>query len=147
MADSWNKKEREKKKQQNKKDKEEKKQQRKEKAKDGGLDGMIAFVDENGVITSTPPDPSRKTVVNAEDIDLGVSGNKRDNEASFARTGVVTLFNDSKGYGFIRDAENGQSIFVHVTNLEDKVQERDRVSFDIGRGPKGTIAINVKLVR
>lgn len=57
MADSWNKRERQKKKIQAKKEKEEKKQERKEHTKDGNkLEEMLAYVDENGNLTSTPPE-------------------------------------------------------------------------------------------
>lgn len=145
MSESWNKKERERKKQQSKKEKEEKKQLRKEKLKESGIDDMIAFVDENGNISSTPPDPSRRVEIRAEDIDLSVSAGR--NEPDAPRTGQLMQFNESKGYGFIRDLQSGQSIFVHVTNMEEELKERDRVSFELGRGPKGPIAMQVKLLR
>lgn len=61
MAETWNKKEREKKKQQNKKEKAERKQERKDNAKPGmGLDDMLAYLDENGNLSSKPPDPEKK---------------------------------------------------------------------------------------
>jgi len=62
MAETWNKKEREKKKQQIRKEKAEKKQDRKEKSKEGGtrFEDMIQYVDENGQFPSTPPDPRKK---------------------------------------------------------------------------------------
>lgn len=145
MSESWNKKERERKKQQSKKEKEEKKQQRKEKLKESGIDDMIAFVDENGNISSTPPDPSKRVEIRAEDIDLSVSAGR--NELDEPRTGQLMQFNESKGYGFIRDLQSGQSIFVHITNMEEELKERDRVSFELGRGPKGPVAMQVKLLR
>lgn len=145
MSESWNKKERERKKQQSKKEKEEKKQLRKEKLKESGIDDMIAFVDENGNIVSTPPDPSKRVEIKAEDIDLSVSAGR--SESDEPRTGQLMQFNESKGYGFIRDLQSGQSIFVHITNMEEQLKERDRVVFEIGRGPKGPIAMQVKLLR
>ncbi|MES1219034.1 MAG: cold shock domain-containing protein, partial [Bacteroidota bacterium] len=73
MGETWNKKEREKKKQKERKEKEERKQERKEQAKDGkSFDDMLAYVDENGQISSTPPDPRRKTNIKLEDIEIGV---------------------------------------------------------------------------
>ena len=59
--ETWNKKEREKKKQKSRQDKEEKKQERKEHAKEGkSFDDMLAYIDENGNLSSTPPDPGKK---------------------------------------------------------------------------------------
>ncbi len=72
---------------------------------------MIAYVDEFGKITSTPPDPDKKTVVVAENIELNITKNNPESAPDFVRKGVVTFFNDSKGYGFIRDLESRQSIF------------------------------------
>ena len=61
MSETWNKKEREKKRQQNKKEKAERKQERQEKAKDGNnLESMMAYLDENGNLSSKPPDPRKK---------------------------------------------------------------------------------------
>ena len=59
-------------------------------------------------------------------------------------TGTVKFFNESKGYGFIKDENSNQEIFVHVTGLEDKVRENDKVSFTIVEGKKGVNAVNVK---
>ena len=73
MGETWNKKEREKKKQQNKKEKAEKKQERKEHSKSANdLDSMLAYLDENGNLSSKPPDPRKKITINAEDIEIGV---------------------------------------------------------------------------
>lgn len=57
---SFMKKQREKKKQKKKEEKLQKKQERKENSQGGDLDQMIAYVDEFGNITSTPPDESEK---------------------------------------------------------------------------------------
>jgi cold shock CspA family protein len=148
MADTWNKKEREKKKQQNKKEKEERKQERKEKSKGGNdLDSMLAYIDENGNITSTPPDPRKRTEVNVEDIVIGVPKHVDMGEDDPIRTGTVTYFNDSKGYGFIKDTASGESVFVHVKSLTVPIKEMDKVSFEVAKGPKGFTAVDVKLVK
>lgn len=60
-------------------------------------------------------------------------------------TGTVKFFNDSKGYGFIKDNESNQEYFVHVTGLVDEVRENDDVTFDLKEGRKGLNAVNVKL--
>lgn len=61
------------------------------------------------------------------------------------KEGIVKFFNESKGFGFIKDAETGQEYFVHVTGLVDKIKEDDKVTFEITEGRKGLNAINVKL--
>lgn len=59
-------------------------------------------------------------------------------------TGIVKFFNESKGFGFIKEDGSGQEIFVHVTGLVDKIGENDQVTFDITEGKKGPNAVNVK---
>jgi len=145
MADSWNKKEREKKKQLEKKLKEEKRQERKEQGKSG--DDMMAYLDEYGNIVSTPPDPSKKIEVNAEDIVIGVPKWEEGDDQDTERTGVVTFFNSSKGYGFIKDVDTQQSLFVHINDLEEEISEQDKVTFEIGKGQKGPVALKVKRVK
>lgn len=146
MAESWNKKEREKKKQQEKKEKAERKKERKENAANGNsLDAMLAYVDENGNITDTPPDPSKRKEIKLEDIEIGVPEYIPTDE-SFERTGKVTFFNQEKGFGFIKESTTQESFFVHVNNLSAPVKENDKVSFTVGHGPKGPIAENVKLL-
>jgi len=111
--ETFNKKEVKNKRDKKRKDKEKKRLARKDNEKKGSLDDMIAYVDENGMITSTPPDPNKKKVFNVEDIEIGVP--KGDNTPfDPVRKGTVSFFNDSKGYGFIRDAETKESIFVHA---------------------------------
>ncbi|MCG8320901.1 MAG: cold shock domain-containing protein [Cytophagales bacterium] len=60
-------------------------------------------------------------------------------------TGTVKFFNDSKGFGFIKDQESDKEYFVHVTGLVDEIRENDRVTFDLQEGKKGLNAVNVKL--
>lgn len=144
--ETFHKKEVRKKKEKKRLDKEKKRQARKEKGKNSGLDDMIAYVDETGMITSTPPDPSKKVNVEAESIEVGVpkkdpSGN--DN----LRTGKVSTFDESKGYGFIRDLETGESIFVHVNDLIEQIETGSIVSFERAKGEKGPTALNVRLFK
>ena len=60
--------------------------------------------------------------------------------------GTVKFFNTTKGFGFIRDNQNGKEYFVHVTGCKDQINENDNVVFELKEGPKGLNAINVKLV-
>jgi cold shock CspA family protein len=144
MGDSWNKKEREKKKQKKRKDKEEKMQERKEQSKAKTLDDMMAYVDENGNISDTPPDPSRKKEIKLEDIEIGVPQYTPPTQAELTRTGKVTFFNNEKGFGFIKDHASQESVFVHANNLSDNLKENDKVTFEIEMGQRGAYAVNVK---
>jgi cold shock CspA family protein len=146
---TFNKKEREKKRLQTRQDKEQKKEDRKAQS-DGGkksLEDMIAYVDDNGNITSTPPDPSKKKAIQAENIRIGIAKQLPEDPALAIRTGTVTFFNESKGYGFIRDHQTQESLFVHVTGLDQPVKEKDKVTFEVGSGPKGPTAVKVKLAK
>jgi cold shock CspA family protein len=144
--ETFNKKEKEKKKQKKRQDKQQKMEERKsnpDKAK--SFEDMIAYVDENGNITSTPPDPRMKSVVKLEDIEVSVSRQVPMEPEDLIRKGTVTFFNDSKGYGFIRDHETQESVFFHVNGLIDPVGETDKVTFEMEKGPKGMNAVRVKL--
>jgi cold shock CspA family protein len=147
MAETWNKKEREKKREQNKKQKAERKQERKEKAKESkGFDDMLAYIDENGNISNTPPDPRKKEVIDAADIEIGVP-KMEDRIKAETHKGVITFYNTAKGFGFIKDRNTQQSIFFHSNGLLEPVKEQDKVGFDLEKTPKGLAAVNVKLLR
>lgn len=146
MGESWNKKEREKKKQKEKKDKAEKMQERKENVSKGKrLEDMMAYVDENGNISSKPPDPRRKTEIKAEDIEIGVPKFDEMAAQALTRTGRISFFNYDKGFGFIKDQSTQESVFVHINNLPGPVKENDKVSFETEKGSRGPVAINVKI--
>ena len=148
MAETWNKKEREKKKQAAKKEKAEKKLERKENSSSGNdLDSMLAYLDENGNLSSKPPDPRKKITINAEDIEIGVPKQEPINPEDLIRTGIVSFFNNEKGYGFIKDMETQESVFVHINSLTEAIKENNKVTFEVEMGPKGANAVNVKLVK
>ncbi|MCC2547369.1 cold shock domain-containing protein [Hymenobacter sp. BT175] len=144
---SFGKKENEKKRQKNKKEKEERKEERQANAKKGQtLDEMMAYVDENGNISTTPPDPSKKKEINAEDIHIGVPKQEDREQEDPIRKGTVTFFNDSKGYGFIKDSETQESVFVHANSLSGPIKEHDKVTFEVEMGQKGPNAVSVKKI-
>ncbi len=147
MAETWNKKEREKKKKQSKKEKAERKQERKENKENNDPESMFAYLDENGNLSSKPPDPRNRIIVNVEDIEIGVPKQRPVNPEDLIRKGIVTFFNDSKGYGFIKDMESQESVFVHLNSLTEAIKENNKVTFEIEMGPKGANAVNVKLVK
>jgi len=142
MAITTAKKEKEKKKAKLKQEKAEKMRERKENAKKGkSLEDMLAYVDENGNLSSTPPDPSKKKVIEAKDISLnGIRPEKEE----VIRKGILTTFNDSKGYGFILDRDTKESIFVHMNSFLEPIKQNDVVTFEVERSPKGLNAVNVK---
>jgi cold shock CspA family protein len=141
--ETFNKREKEKQRQQQKKQKREKMEERKANAGKGkSLDDMMAYIDEDGNITSTPPDPKRKRVFNAEEIEIGVPKQIQTDDEPNA--GVVDYFNESKGFGFIKDGQTGERLFFHVNQVQEQLRESDKVTYDIERGAKGFNAVNVK---
>ena len=142
--ETFNKKEVRSKKEKKRKAKEKSRLAKKESGK-ASMDDMIAYVDENGMITSTPPDPDKKTEIKAEDIEIGVSRQEEGEAADPVRKGTITYFNESKGYGFIRDSETKESVFLHINSALDPVTEGNLVSFEVEKGHKGPAAVNVRL--
>lgn len=59
--------------------------------------------------------------------------------------GTVKFFNETKGFGFIKEEETNKEYFVHVSGLINKINENDEVTFDLQDGKKGLNAVNVKL--
>lgn len=145
--ETFNKKEVRNKKEKKRLEKEKKKLARKESEKKSGLDEMIAYVDENGMISSAPPDPTKKKEIKLEDIEIGIPNREAVEDEDPIRKGVVTFYNDSKGFGFIRDLETQESVFVHVNNLLEEISEDNVVSFEKVMGPKGPAATQVKLFK
>jgi cold shock CspA family protein len=144
--ETFGKKEKEKKRQKRKEEKAKKREERKENSSGGGLENMLAYVDEFGNITDTPPDPEKKVKVKAKDIQLGIPKKEDLEPEDPVHEGKVTFFNDSKGYGFIKDLKNQESYFVHVHGLTEEVAEGDKVSFELERGQKGLNAVKVKKI-
>jgi CspA family cold shock protein len=60
--------------------------------------------------------------------------------------GTVKFFNDTKGFGFIAPEDGSKDVFVHVSGLEDDIQEGDKVSFEVEETKKGPAAINVRVL-
>ncbi len=142
--ESFNKKEKEKKRLKKKKDKQQKREERRSNVSEGGgLDSMIAYVDENGNITDTQPDPLKKKKIDAKSIEIGIP-KKEEGETISIRKGRVEFFNDSKGFGFIKELGTQEKYFVHVNGLLEEIMENDMVTFELERGLKGMNAVRVK---
>ncbi len=60
--------------------------------------------------------------------------------------GTVKFFNETKGFGFIKENESDKEHFVHVSGLLDEVKDGDEVEFELKEGKKGMNAVNVKVV-
>ncbi|HCN83949.1 MAG TPA: DNA-binding protein [Sphingobacteriaceae bacterium] len=141
---TFNKKEREKKKFKKQQDKKEKAEERKNSSSKGkGLEDMMAYIDEDGNISSTPPNPTKKKKFDVDDIQIGVA-RRVDEEVETVRNGTVTFFNESKGYGFIKDLQSQESVFVHINSLTEPLREQDKVTFETEQGQKGLQAVRIK---
>ena len=145
--ETFNKKEVRNKKEKKRKEKEKKRLARKENEKKSGMDDMIAYVDENGMLTSSPPDPTKKKDVKLEDIEIGIPKREAVQNDDPIRKGIVSFYNDSKGFGFIIDSETKESVFVHANNLLEEIKEGNVVSYEVEMGHKGPSAIKVKLFK
>lgn len=137
---TFSKKENEKKKQARRIEKQNRKEERKLSGKVNSFDDMIAYVDENGRITSTPPEMNRKRE-EVNQAEIPVSTPKQ--EAPVVRKGRVEHFNVAKGYGFIKDLTGTDKYFFHVHNVLDDIVENDIVTFDLERGKRGLNAIHI----
>jgi cold shock CspA family protein len=141
--ETFNKKEKDKNKIKKRQEKLLRKEDRKANSKGGGLENMMAYIDENGNITDTPIDPKIRKTINVESIEIGIP-KRVDEENETLREGVVAFFNSSKGYGFIKDLKTQENIFVHINAVSGELTEKDKVTFEVVRGVKGLNAINVK---
>ena len=140
--ETFGKKEREKKRLKKKEDKLKKREARKASSQDS----IFVYVDENGHLTDTPPDPSKKIKVEASSIEIGVPKMEDREEVDPIRKGKVSFYDSSKGFGFIQEQDTQEKYFVHVSGLLDEIQENDKVSFELERGQKGMNAVRVKKV-
>jgi len=61
--------------------------------------------------------------------------------------GTVKWFNDSKGYGFIRQTEGDDDVFVHFTAIQADgfrtLSEGEEVEFEVRESERGRQAANV----
>jgi cold shock CspA family protein len=136
---SSNKRELEKKREQKRVDKQKRKEARKANSGDNSFENMIAYVDENGLISDQVPD--KKSVVNAEDI--AVSTLPKQKEELVPLKGRVEHFNQSKGYGFIKDLGSTEKYFFHISDAFPDITEGSKVGFELEKGRKGMNAVRI----
>ncbi|MGE5944790.1 MAG: cold-shock protein [Flavobacteriales bacterium] len=143
---TFNKIEKEKKRLKKREDKQKKKDARKAEAKENPQGIQFAYVDYNGNLTDTPPDPSMKIKVEAESIEIGIPKKELSDEEPAAKEGKVSFFDTSKGFGFIIDSINQEKYFVHVSGILQPIAENDKVTYELERGQKGMNAVRVKKI-
>jgi len=146
---TYNKSEKEKKRLKKREDKKKKMEARKLAKEESGKKGIeFAYVDHNGHLTDTPPDPSKKIKIKAKHIEVSIpkTPDSEKKEIDPVRQGTVSFFDPSKGFGFIVDSENQEKYFTHVSGLLDEISENDKVSFKLEKGQRGMNAVHVKKV-
>jgi len=144
---TFNKLEKEKKRLKKREDKRKKMEARKAEKEENGTDGIqFAYVDYNGNLVDTPPDPEDKIKIKADNIVLGVPKKEDLPEVDPIRKGKVSFYDSSKGFGFIIDAEDSEKYFCHVSGLIDEITENDKVQFELEKGIKGLNAVRVKKI-
>ena len=116
-----------------KREEKQKKKDSKKLSSKSSFDDMIAYVDENGMITSTPPAENiKKEEINLDEIIIATP--KKEDEEPVILRGRVEFFNEARGFGFIKD-------LAGVGNIA----ENNIVTFDLERGVKGMNAVNICL--
>ncbi len=140
--ETFNKKEKEKKRLKKREEKQKRKEERKANSEGGGLDSMMAYVDEFGNITDTPPDPTaKKEEIDPESISLDYRKEESDDDG--IKSGRVDFYNDEKGFGFIKEKGSQNSYFFHINGAYPDIRENHQVKFELEMGPKGMQAVNV----
>ena len=144
MAETFRKRENEKKKQAKRLEKQKRKEERKA-AGPGSLDDMIAYMTENGYTSHIPPEEREKVEIKLEDIIISTP--KRVDVEPEPLKGRVEYFDQKKGYGFIMDLDSAEKYFFHVSNAPQNIAQGDVVSFETERGPRGMNAIGIELTK
>jgi cold shock CspA family protein len=140
--ETFNKREKEKLRIKQRQEKQQKMEERKAQGKKGqSLNDMLAYIDENGNLSDTPPDPKKFRQIAAEEIVIGVP-KYVETEEETVMNGVVNFFNSTKGFGFIKN-QHGESFFFHESDLNERLAEGDKVSFESEQGPKGPVAVKI----
>lgn len=120
------------------------KQKRREERQAGGTaspDDMIAYVDENGNISDTPPEAGAKSKVRLEDIAIATP--KKEDTGPEILKGRVEYFNTGKGYGFIKDLATTEKYFFHISSAPEGIAEGRIVEFELERGTRGMNAVRI----
>jgi len=147
--ETFNKKDREKKKAKKRKEKLERREMRKRVKADRGklaFEDQIMYTDQYGNLVREKPDPNAKIEINLDDINLGAAPNSHES-FDVIRRGKVKFFEAGKDYGFITDKMTKESIFVHISDAYDDIRPNHIVEFEMVQGHKGKKAINVVQIK
>ena len=121
--------------------------QRKEDRKSSGtssFEDMIAYVDANGVLSSTPPDKQKEDVdVN----DIAISVPKQEDVEIEPLKGGIEHFNSDKVYGFVKALGSSDKYFFHISAAPASIAQGDIVNFELERGTRGMNAINIIITK
>ena len=126
-------------------EKQKKKEIRRQAAGTRSFDDMIAYVDENGNLTDTPIDPTTKTVIELEHIEISTP--KKEEVEAVPFTGRVEYFNTEKKFGFIKDVKSVNKYFFHINQAPATIAEGQSVEFEVEKGFKGLNAVNIKILK
>ena len=115
-----------------KEQKRQEKQKRKDERKSGGtssFEDMIAYVDENGILHTTPQDVKPKTEIDVSQIEI-----------STPKQEEMEILPSTK------DADSGEKYFFHISSAPDTIAEGDKVTFEIERGTRGLAAVRISII-
>lgn len=144
MADTYSKKALQQKKAKKKQDKLEKREERKSNNDKGkSLEEMTVYLDEYGNITDVPPEKQKRSNLPPQAFQPGTDITPEEKEC----TGIVSLFFTDKAYGFITEDKTRANIFVHSNKTLEPIKEKDRVTYEKEKTPKGYAAINVRKIK
>lgn len=132
-----------------KQQKRQEKQRKKEERQSSGsrtFEEMLAYVDENGVLHSTPQDNKPENAIDVNEIQVSIPKQTEIKEDPF-RNGIVDFFNTSKGYGFIKESGNNEKYFFHIVNAPSNIEQGDKVTFKIENGARGLNAVEISIIR
>lgn len=104
------------------------------------LEEMMAYIDEEGNISSVPPDGQRRKPVHLEDIVIGRPRMIAVEDP--VKSGKVDYFDGAKGFGFILQ-QDGTKVFFHINQTSYAARKGDMVNYTLERGPKGWFAAGV----
>ena len=120
-----------------------KKESKKLSGSSNSFEDMIAYVDQFGVLHSVPQERIEEEV-DASHIEVSVP--KQENVEVAPHMGRIEYFNAAKGYGFVKDTDNGEKYFFHISSAPATIAEGDRVTFEIERGMRGMNAVRISIV-
>lgn len=142
MADSFSKKENNKKKIQKQKEKATRREERKTQNNKGkSLEEMFSYVDAYGNLTDTKP--TEQLEIDASEINILPPSIEEEDPL---KMGIISFFSE-KGYGFITENNTKENLFFHQTNCSSIVSKGNKVSFNKEKTSRGYSAINIQIIK